>query len=156
MRRADLTTGIVFLIFSALYYFYLIPNWIILSYSTKHIKAAARPDLLPRITIVLFAAISAILILGAVRGKYSRVLEKTSRSSFLMVGAIFIGTYAYIWALKLVGFLPASPIYMAALIVLLGMRNWRYVVPLSLLFPIFLHYFFWVGLEVILPEGSLF
>ena len=72
------------------------------------------------------------------------------------MGVIFLGTYAYIYALKWVGFLPASPIYMAGLIILLGMRNWRYVAPISFLFPIALHYFFWLGMEVILPEGSLF
>jgi len=157
MRRADLITGVVFLTFSAFYYFYLIPNWIILSFSTKHVmRAAVRPDLLPRITIVLFALVSILFILGAIWGKYSGFLEKTSQRSFIMVGAIFIGTYVYLFALKWVGFLPASPIYMAGLIVLLGMRDWRYVVPISLIFPISLYYFFWVVLEVILPEGSLF
>lgn len=153
---ADVLTAIVFLAFSALYYFYLIPTWVVSSMPEVHIgQATLSPDLLPRITIVLFAIVSVTLGTSALRKKSDGIIEKADRNTFFKVISVFLMTYTYIYALYLVGFLIASPVFVVALVTFFGFRDWRYIVPLALLFPTTLSYFFWYSFQVILPEGSL-
>jgi hypothetical protein len=59
-------------------------------------------------------------------------------------------------ALEWVGFSAASPIFLAVLILSMGTRNWRYILPFALLLPLIVNYFFWYSFRVILPEGILF
>ena len=156
-RLADIIIAVVFLVFSAFYYFYLIPTWVVSSMPEVHIgQATLSPDLLPRITIILFAIVSVTLGMSALRQKSDGIIEKADRNTFFKVLSVFFFTYTYIYALNLVGFLIASPFYIVVLITFFGFRDWRYIVPLALLFPTTLSYFFWYSFQVILPEGSLF
>lgn len=156
MRRIDLITGVLFLIFSAFCIFYLIPQHIVDSIPQDQVtRAALRPTFVPYIAIALFALLSLFLVLDVFRpGREDKDID-TSGQSLYQVGVVFVIVYIYTYALELVGFLVSSPFFLAILIVFFGTRNWRHFAPVSILLPVFISYLFWLGFTVILPEGSL-
>ena len=79
-----------------------------------------------------------------------------AKGSLTRVCSVLILTLLYVQALKLLGFTYTSPVFMAAIIYMLGIRDWRLLVSTAILFPLFLTYFFWYSFLVVLPEGSLF
>ena len=72
------------------------------------------------------------------------------------VVVVFAVVFLYTYALELLGFAIVSPVFLAILMWFMGLRGWRLIVPVALLLPVFLTYFFWYSFYVILPEGSLF
>lgn len=158
MRKAVFGTGIFFLLFSAFYYFYLIPVHIVFSLPLpqKGVSTAAlQPHFLPRIVIIIFALISTLLILGALLQREEDEGEMIDLQAVFQVGFVFVLSYFYVYALELVGFLVSTSIFLAVLIMFFGTRDWRYVAPISVLLPLGINYFFWYALQVILPEGAV-
>ena len=157
MRKADLITGVVFLLFSALAFAYLIPRQIVSSIPIdESTPAVLRPEFFPQFTIALFALTCVLMMASALRDDSgSRVWSDGAKSSLVKVGAVFALTLLYVQALKLIGFSWVSPAFMAAVIVLLGVKDWRLIGATAVLFPLFLTYFFWFSFQIILPEGSL-
>ena len=60
---------------------------------------------------------------------------------------------AYYWLLELLGFVAASMIAILAFTLLSGERRWRYVIPVSLVLPVLLYYFFTHVANVFIPLG---
>ncbi|MFC1491904.1 tripartite tricarboxylate transporter TctB family protein [Nitrospinota bacterium] len=156
MHRVNLIVGVLLLGFSALFYFYLIPTQIVTTIPQDQIVGIAlRPEFLPRISILLFAFLSVVFTVDALRHREDDLVEGASGRSLFQVGVVFLIGCIYNYALELVGFVASSPFFLAALIMFFGTMNWRYVVPVAVLLPLALRYFFWLGFEVILPEGSI-
>ncbi|MAE06851.1 MAG: hypothetical protein CMH76_11005 [Nitrospinae bacterium] len=157
MRLADLSTGVLFLVFSVVAYFYLIPTQIVLSIPEDHLgPSALRPDFLPRQTVLLFGFLAVFLISSAIREKEPEDAPWTERRRLYQVVVVFAVVFLYTYALELLGFAIVSPVFLAILMWFMGLREWRLIVPVALLLPVFLTYFFWYSFYVILPEGSLF
>jgi hypothetical protein len=157
MRLTDIITAAGFLVFSGLYYFVLIPVWVVSNLPEGQLdQAALRPDLLPRITIVLFALTTIFLGIGALRQPPVPSPDKGDRSKYWNVSVVFIAMYLYVIGLKFFGFLLITPLFLGGMVTFMGVRDWRYSVSLALIFPLALHYFFWLSFQVILPEGNLF
>lgn len=156
MRKADIFTGALFLIFSAVYYFYLVPAHIIFSIPQGQVtRLALRADFIPRLAILFFALLSFFLILGAFRQTEEGGLESVSRQSYFQVTVVFVIAYAYTYCLEFAGFLLSSPVFLAVLIAFFGTRSLRQVAPVAALLPLFVYYLFWLGFQVSLPEGNL-
>ena len=102
MRKADIYTAVIFILYSVIGFFYIIPT---------QIQYAIPPE------------------------------EVTN---------------AYVESLAYFGFLVSTPVFLAILVTAMGTRDWRYVVAMSILFPIVVNYFFWFAFKLALPEGSLF
>lgn len=158
MRKADLITGVVFLLFSAFAFAHLIPSQIVSSIPIdESTPAVLRPEFFPQFTMSLFALTCVLMMASALKDNSgARVWSEGAKSSLAKVCAVFCLTLLYVQALKLVGFAWASPVFMAAVIVLLGVRDWRLIGATAVLFPLFLAQFFWYSFQIILPEGSLF
>ncbi len=156
MRKADLLTGALFLVFCAVYYFYLIPGYIIFSIPPGQVtRAALRADFIPRLTIFFFAFLSVFLVLGALRQTEKGGAELVNPRPLFKVAVVFVIAYAYTYSLEFAGFLLSSPIFLAVLIAFFGTRSLRQLAPVAVLLPLFVHYLFWLGFRVSLPEGSL-
>ena len=69
---------------------------------------------------------------------------------------VFAVGVVYVFALEWFGFYASSPVFLAVLLMFFGTRDWRYVVPVSLLVPVGMERFFWHAFKVILPEGSVY
>ena len=158
MNRTDLAVGIVFIIFSFIYYFYLIPTQIISSTAQSEFAGRIfRPETFPQITIAIFALVSVLFAGNALREKGAlESMPGSNRRSSLQALFVFILTVVYVYALEWLGFHLTSPIFLAILIIFFGTRDWRFVAPVALLTPVVIERLFWFSFKVILPEGELF
>lgn len=157
MRKADLITGVAFLVFTIAAFAYIIPYQIVSSIPIdESTPAVLRPEFFPQFTMVLFAVTCILMMGAALKNLSGNRLWDDAKGSLTRVFAVFALTLLYVQALKLLGFAYTSPFFMAAFIYMLGIRDWRLIASTAILFPLFLTYFFWFSFQVILPEGSLF
>lgn len=157
MRKADVYTAVVFLIYSAVGFFYIIPTQIQYAIPPEDVSNAVfLPTFFPTSSVVLFALVSLTLLFGALRRKEAGAPKIATRRALLQVGVVFAACYAYVQSLAYFGFLLSSPVFLAALMMFMGTRDWRYVAPIAVLFPIGVNYFFWFSFQLALPPGSLF
>ena len=134
----------------------MIPTQIITSIPIeKNTPAVLHPDFFPRLTIFILAIVSISLLVSSIRYKTN---EKTYgsdyKSAISRVVIVFLLSYSYVLSLKYVGYALSTPVFMAIIIILLGLRNWRLVIPTSIAFPFALNIFFWYSFKVVLPEGD--
>ncbi|MBT3349866.1 MAG: tripartite tricarboxylate transporter TctB family protein [Nitrospinaceae bacterium] len=158
MNRTNLIVGIVFFLFSLVYYFYLIPTQIVLSTAESEFAGRIfRPETFPQITIAIFGFVSVLLAGNALREKGEpEFMSGQSRRSSLQAFFVFILAVVYVYALEWFGFHLTSPIFLAVLIIFFGTRDWRFVAPVALLTPVVIERLFWFSFKVVLPEGELF
>ncbi len=158
MRKGSIIISIVLLVFSFFSYFYIIPTQIISSIPIdKSTPSVLHPDFFPRLTVFILAIASVSLLISSIKFKTDeKTYGEDYKSAISRVVFVFLLSYLYVLSLKYIGYSISTPIFMAIIIILLGLRDWRYVIPTSLLFPLFLNYFFWYSFKVILPEGELF
>jgi len=157
MQKVNIGAGVAFLVFSAVYYFYLIPTQIGGGGGVGYEQALLKPDYFPRIAIICFAAFSAVLLIQGVRQRDdSPLFASGARRPLIQVGAVVVITAVYIAALEYLGYSLTTPFFIAALTIFYGTRDWRYVLPVAILVPIVLDQFFWLSFQIILPEGVWF
>lgn len=157
MRKADITTGIVFLCFSLVAYFYIIPTQIKFSIPEEGIvsQRVLRADFFPNFAVILFAIISCILLAKSFRAPVQKVVQNVDlKRIWFQVVMVYLVFLFYALSLEWLGFLINTPIFIFALLLILGTRDWRYIIPLIVLVPPGVYYFFWYAFKVILPEGS--
>ena len=157
MRKADVCAAIVFLLYSAVGFFHIIPTQIQYSIPPEDVSNAVfLPTFFPTSSIVVFALVSAMLLFGALRRSEGPARALASGRALLQVFVVFVICYVYVESLAYFGFLLSSPVFLAVLMTLMGTRDWRYVAPMAVLFPIGVNYFFWFAFKLALPQGSLF
>ena len=157
LRKADICTGIIFLLYSFFGFFYIIPTQIQFSIPPDDVtNAVFLPTFFPTSSIVLFGLVSLMLLYGAFKKNEEEAQEITNKRALMQVCVVFIFCYVYVQGLSYFGFLLSSPFFLAGLIIFMGTRDWRYVVAVSILFPVAVNYFFWFSFKLALPQGSLF
>lgn len=157
MRKVNIGTGLAFLVFSAIYYFYLIPTQIEIAGGVGNYTGILKPDYFPQIGILCFATFSAILVWEGFRQNEDHpVFVNASDRPLFQVGVVVVIGAIYVVALHYVGYSIATPFFLVALMIFYGTRDWRYLVPVAILVPIALDMFFWHSFKIILPEGILF
>jgi hypothetical protein len=159
LRKADITTGIIFVVFSLVAYFYIIPTQINFSVLEEGLvsQKVLRADFFPNFAVILFAMVSCILLVKSFRAPAQRAAQNLDlkRLSYQVV-SVYLILLLYALSLEPLGFLINTPIFIGILLLILGTRDWRYVVPLVILVPPGIYYFFWYAFKVILPEGTVF
>jgi len=113
-RTAELGTGIFFLIFSAVYLFYLTPNFItdpMRDAERQKIAWTLRPEMLPHVTIGLFAVASLGVIIHALRSNDDKLLD-FELGVFLKVAVIVCLSFIYVKLLSVLGFLVITPLFL--------------------------------------------
>ena len=157
MQRVNIGTGVAFLIFSAVYYFYFIPTQIVGGGGVGYETALLRADYFPRIAILCFAVFSALLVYqGFTQQDNETLFDSGTERPLGQVSMDVILATIYVLALEYFGYTLTTPIFLAVMMIFYGTRNWRYVVPVALLTPIILDQFFWQSFQIILPEGTFF
>ena len=157
MQKVNIGTGVAFLVFSAVYYFYLIPTQIVGGGGVGYESALLQPDYFPRIAILCFAVFSALLVYqGFTQQDNETLFDSGTERPLGQVSMVVILATIYVLALEYFGYTLTTPIFLAVMMIFYGTRNWRYVVPVALLTPIILDQFFWQSFQIILPEGTFF
>ncbi len=110
MRKADVYTAVVFLIYSAVGFFYIIPTQIQYSIPPEDVSNAVfLPTFFPTSSVVLFALVSLMLLFGALRRKEAGGRQIATKRALLQVGVVFVACYAYVQSLAYFFFwLPAE------------------------------------------------
>ncbi|MBL6927938.1 MAG: tripartite tricarboxylate transporter TctB family protein [Rhodospirillales bacterium] len=110
----------------------------------------------PRIILVFWVGLSAILIFNGLRGR-GATEDRTRLLSvgiprLAMVFAVIVATVIVLW---LVGLLVGGPILMIATGVALGYRRWVLLVPVSLTLPVAIWFALGHVARISLPSGIL-
>lgn len=156
-KTAEIITGIIFLLYSVLYIFWITPTYVTNALNDSSIQTIAwtlRPEALPNLNIGAFIFFTCIMIIQATRSKVDELLELSFNSSFKLL-FIIACSFIYVALLPIFGFLTISPLFMLILVYTLGLRDWRYIVGISLVMPFLMDFFFYQGFQIILPEGQL-
>jgi putative tricarboxylic transport membrane protein len=147
MRRADFFIGLGLLAVALLYYQQ--------SFSIVRGFASDRlgPAFFPRMLALALAALSLTLVIRALAGR-----SDPSRPPAMRVGvfaAVIALLVIYAVVMPAVGFLIATPVLLAAVIWLLGLRRWVTVLGTALSVTAVLYVVFGRALHVLLPIGPL-
>ena len=156
-RTTEIATGVSFLIFSLVYVFYITPNFVTNPLNDASMQTMAwtlRPEALPSLNIGVFFFFFLVMTYQAIRSRNETLLDLNIRS-FGKVIFVVIWSFIYTFLLPIFGFLLISPVFMAVLILAFGLRNWMFVLGVSILMPVFLDTVFFQTFQIILPEGAL-
>ncbi|MCE2453512.1 MAG: tripartite tricarboxylate transporter TctB family protein [Nitrospinae bacterium] len=157
MRKADIYTAVIFILYSVVGFFYIIPTQIEYSIPPEEVSNAVfLPTFFPNSAVITFGLVSAMFLFGAFRRSEAGGQVISGKRALLQVCAVFVLCYVYVEAMAYFGFLVSTPVFLAILVVSMGTRDWRYVAAMSILFPLVVNYFFWFAFKLALPEGSLF
>jgi len=147
MRRADFYIGLGLLAFALVYYQQ--------SFSIVRGFASDRlgPAFFPRMLALALAALSLALIGRALAGRSdpSRPPEMRLGVFAAVMGLLVV----YAAVMPVVGFLIATPVLLAAVIRLLGLRQWAAVLGTAVGVTAVLYVVFGRALHVLLPLGPL-
>ncbi len=147
MRRADLVIGLGLLVFAAVYFDQ--------SFNIVRGFASDRlgPAFFPRMLAVALAVLAVALLVRAGSGRSDPTpLPAMHPTLFFVTLALLV---AYGLALPSLGFVIATPLLLAAVIRLLGQREWPGVIGTALGTMVVLYAVFGRMLHVLLPMGPL-
>ena len=147
MRRADLLIGIGLLAFAALYYRESLE--ITVGFAADRLG----PTFFPRILAASLAACALVLIWRSLRGRSDPgPLPPVRIGQFLATVGL---TLAYALLLHPLGYVIATPLYLAGLVVSLGYRSMTGVAGTAVGVTIVLYLVFARALHVLIPMGPL-
>ena len=155
-RTAEIATGILFLVFSVVYIFYITPNFVtnpMVDASADDMAWTLSPEALPKLNIGVFIAFSVIMTVQAI-GSTNTALLEMSLGSFGKIAFVIAWSFLYVYLLPILGFLLLSPVFMAVLILAFGLRSWMLVLAISIAMPLLMDTFFFQTFQIILPEGG--
>lgn len=116
----------------------------------------AGPGGIPKILAVGIAGIGVILLVGSFLMK-----DKSKDKAFFTRGELMVTlsltgiSVAYLLLMPLIGYLIATPLLIASILLVLGRRSVKSVLPISLIATIFLFFLFYSALRVNLPLGFM-
>lgn len=153
----DLLTGSAIAIFGGLVYLVVIPAGVAVPATLP--AAAVAPDLWPRVASAMLVAVGAMLIADALQrrnGPLDSPSDTLGSAGSLRAGVCIVGLVAYCAALPWFGFPLSSVLALLGLSTLFGERRLKIVVPLAVLVPLALYWFFTKVANVPVPLGELF
>jgi hypothetical protein len=106
------------------------------------------PTFMPRLIVILIGGLAVLLMVSREPHQEDRLLLFPIRT---VVTILFFAIYMGLT--PIIGYLPASLVILPGYLLYFGARNWRVVVPLSILLPIGLYLFFAKVMLVMLPPG---
>lgn len=156
MGASDIIFGAAFLLLSAFFF--------ILTFGFPHLTVALSPVVFPRFVTTCLFLLSSILMIQGVRkrlaggdpagpGEQRRVrLDRPFTSRFLLLAA---AAFLYIWLLEPVGYVIATPLCIAAAMLIFGERRWLRIVLVAALGTAVLYAFFRMVFRVPLPRSFI-
>lgn len=147
MRRADLAAGLLLLAFAAVYYQQSF--LIVRGFASDRLG----PAFFPRLLAGALAVLALALLARAVGGRSDPSPPPAARTGLLAATLVLLVAYALV--MPRVGFLVASPVFFAAVLVCLGVREPVPVTAVAVGLTAVLYVVFGRLLGVLLPPGLL-
>ncbi|MBW2038081.1 MAG: tripartite tricarboxylate transporter TctB family protein [Deltaproteobacteria bacterium] len=145
----DQLIGVILFVFSLALYFIIIPYEV--EQISERTSTGLNPAFMPELTAFVLAFLSLLLIV-----KKREALQERVRLFPLRVIITILLFIAYMVLTPLIGYLPATFLILPIYLLSFGMRRWKTVVVLSIIFPFILYLFFAKVMLVMLPRGVLF
>jgi len=146
-KRGELLVPLSFLAASA-YFFYLAFEF---RGAFVMIRQGAGPDLFPKIFTAFIMVFSLRLIYNAVKKGSLSEFERSANPQNLWITIAFMLVYAFL--LEIVGFIVLTPIWVAAYMLAIGMRRWRWLIGATVIFSAFMIAVFPKLMLIQLPRG---
>jgi putative tricarboxylic transport membrane protein len=153
MGKKEIIIGVFLMIISLVFY--------VLTYQFPHQTLAFSPRIFPRFVSVCLFIISCILLIQGITAVRRRTGEKGLMPIIDKVFLIrlFLGIligYAYTRLLPLVGYLVATPFFIAGIMLVFNEKRWLKIVATSVITTGLLYILFRIIFRVPLPRFSLF
>jgi putative tricarboxylic transport membrane protein len=150
MKRVNIFIAVVLLIFAGYY------AWLTAALPTRNLPNTMGIDFFPWVLCTLMTGLSLLLL---IKNLFFGTSEKCAyRFEWIEIKEILlflILTDAYIQTMDFIGFLIATPVYLAILMIGSGSRRWKEIALISVLTSIGIYLFFDKIFQVILPSGKL-
>lgn len=160
-KSKDVITAVLFIVLGLATIFALIPSGVIVPGSVQ--ISALSPDFWPYTIAWGVVVSSAFLLLEAVVLKVPNAEDEDSAEdakynlatlpAALRVVVLIFALFLFYFALTTMGIVAGSIVLMPAMMLYFGERNWKYIVPLSILLPIGLYLFFLHVAGIPMPLG---
>lgn len=150
MKRVNILIAVVLLIFAGYY------AWLTASLPTRNLPNTMGVDFFPWVLCAMMTVLSLMLLLKSLLFRPDETCAY--RVEWIEIKEILIFlilTYAYLQSLDFLGFLIATPVYLAILMIGSGSRRWKEIALISLLTAVGVYFFFDKVFQVILPSGKL-
>ncbi len=109
------------------------------------------PALFPLIVASLVLIFSISQIIKGLKDKEAREESKMSKENFNKLIGIIIISFVYLFLLPKLHFLVSSILYLLIFMYILGERNWKILLGISIITPLLIQYVFGTILDVYLP-----
>jgi hypothetical protein len=143
-RRTDLIAAPLLLVLAG------VVIWETLDYPASLVPGSPGPALVPRVLAGLLAGIALVIGARAWRTRESRAVDG-SEISWSRVGLTVMFLGLFLWVLTFGDFFIVLPLFLGALMVVMGERSWKTVVVVPLFFDLFVYLVFYQVFGVRLP-----
>ncbi len=171
MRRSTKDVGLAvgLILFFLFTLFFLIPKGIYVP-ANINIRVMS-PDFFPRVVAIFLIMMCVILALQSIlssRGRNANQKEvkefsqegsernKIRKVKIVKICVSILFLFIYFKAVKLIGMLPSSCIFLLAFSSLYGERRFKIIIPLAIILPLMLYFFFTQIAKIPLPKGIIF
>jgi putative tricarboxylic transport membrane protein len=168
----DIYLGFAIIVIFGFVLLFLVPVGIFIPAGVKYQPLS--PAFFPRIILLLLIFLGAVLVVQTLLRAISRKKEEAPSSiqqgriqedvdldrsgvqKFFRIGAAATLLFVYYWVINYAGMWITSVFMLPMFALLYGERRLKFLIPLSLILPVLLYYFFTKVALVIFPKGSLF
>lgn len=152
-------TGLAFVALGRLVWALIPPHVPAVSLTDYGATPGLSPRLFPRLAVGAFSLTGGLLLAVSLWRRLRRPAEGEPVGLDVQAAAraaLFVGlTAAYLWLLPRLGYLLASPMVIAAAMLLFGERRWGWILAVSLGATGAIFLFFRYGMVILPPEGAL-
>ncbi len=150
MRKADLVVSLVLIGFGIFY------SWLITNLPTRNLPNTLGIDFMPWLLVVLLFGLSGLLLVFALADKSDRWGGKLiSLVEARGVLALTLAVLVYVQLIGLLGYLIATPLFLALLMYLSGSRKPKEIIIVALAATGGIFLFFNKVFQIQLPGGNL-
>jgi putative tricarboxylic transport membrane protein len=150
MRTANIIVAAILILFGCYY------SYLTLLLPDRNLPNTLGSSFMPWMLVSILFGLSILLMFNAVFKESSetcdyRISTKEGLGIVLLATIIIV----YINSLNYLGFLLATPIFLAVLMILTGARGWKQIVLASVLITVGIYLFFQKIFQIILPAGEI-
>lgn len=150
MKKVNIVIAVVLLTFAGYY------AWLTAALPTRDLPNTMGVDFFPWVLCGSLAGLSLLLLLKSLFFNTSeRCVYRVEWIEIKEMLIFLLLTFVYLQSLDLLGFLIATPVYLAAMMIGSGSRRWKEIALISLLTAVGVYFFFDKVFQVILPSGKL-
>ena len=149
MKKADIIVGVLIICVS-------VSMFIMTQRFVGKVYTGYGPDRFPRFLAIIWSILGIILIFNAVRDKFIKEDMKITAYGLVRVSAVIGMTVAVLIGMNYIGFVPATMIYIFAIMTYLQEKSWLGRIFASIVVTMAVFLIFKYIMVIPLPEFTLF